>query len=378
ETHEAVRKILNIQGQLFVFSESNAYIAAGKYPQMTFRKVKWTRSEPEQRVTLIDLFFHLHDGRVWGLPGKLLFDFVGFIIVFLSFGAFYVWYFPNQMRRLKKRKIKVDVQKRSSAFRFFYKYHLKLGIWLAFVMLLIAGTGFFMRPPVLVLIAEGSAPAWMYPGILPQNPWQKKIHNVLYDPVEKELIVSAADGIWTGPADFNRPFVRRKLNTPLFVMGPTVFKAYGVGGYLIGSFNGLYHLERATNQPVDMINGGYVENWSNVMPADYMVTGYFKSPDGTEYVNTHEKGLIRLPVGSKSKQVRFKMPEALRTEYRMSLWNFMFELHNGRIFKDWIGGIYILLAPVGSLLFILIILSGIYDWIILWHIKRKTKRERLV
>ncbi|HEM48990.1 MAG TPA: PepSY domain-containing protein [Caldithrix sp.] len=374
---EALRKILTIQNNLVVITESNAYISAGRYPKFDFQKINWSRSEPDRRVTLIDLFFHLHDGRVWGLPGRLLFDFAGLIIIFLSFGAFYIWYFPNRMKRLKKKNIKFDVRNKSWAFRFFYKYHLKLGIWMAVILFIIGGTGFFMRPPVLALIAEGRVPAWMYPGLLPENPWEKKVHNALHDPVENKILISTADGIWEGPADFNKPFVKRELNAPVFVMGPTVFETYGTGGYLIGSFNGLFHLERSTNRPVNMLNGNYTSEWSNVQPAEYMITGYFKTPSGKEYITTHDQGLLPLSFQFQSNNKRFVMPKEMIRDYRTPLWNFMFELHNGRIFKDWIGGIYILLVPLGSLLFILIILSGVYDWLILWQIKRKTRRVKL-
>ncbi|MEJ2544074.1 MAG: hypothetical protein P8Y99_08395, partial [Calditrichaceae bacterium] len=87
---------------------------------------------------------------------------------------------------------------------------------------------------------------------------------------------------------------------------------------------------------------------------------------------------MSLSLDYNSNKNRFVMPKELNRDYRMSLWNFMFELHNGRIFKDWIGGFYILIAPLGSLLFVLIILSGVYDWLILWQIKRKTRRNNLI
>ena len=374
---EAVRKILTIKNNLVIITESNAFIKAGSFPNFDIQKINWTRIEPDRRVTLIDLFFHLHDGRIWGLPGRLLFDFAGLIIIFLSFGAFYIWYFPNRIRRLKKKKIKFDVQNNSWAFRFFYRYHLKMGIWIAVILFIIGGTGFFMRPPVLALITDGSVPRWMYPGMLPQNPWEHKIHDALFDPIENKLIISAADGIWTGPADFSKPFTKSELNAPIFVMGPTVFEAYGQGGYLIGSFNGLFHLERSTNCPVDMLNGNYLSEWSNIQPADYMITGYFKTPSGKEYISTHEQGLMAIPLNVQSESKRFAMPKEVRYEYRMPLWNFMFELHNGRIFKDWLGGFYILIVPLGSLLFVLIIFSGVYDWLILWLLKRRTRIRKL-
>lgn len=373
---EAVQRILKVKDRLLVFTKSNAYLASSEYPDFQFQKVEWLRHEPDRRVTLVDLFFHLHDGRIWGLPGKLLFDLAGFVIIFLSISAFYIWYFPNKMRYFKKRKKTLDVARQSKFYRVFLKYHLRLGIVMAVILFIIAGTGFFMRPPFLALIAGGSVPASVYPGFLPKNPWQAKVHNVLYDPVEDQLIVNCSDGIWMGPADFSAPFVQQDLHVPLFVMGATVFEAYGQGGYLVGSFNGLFHWERSTSKPFDLMRGEYARDWSNVRPDDYMVTGYFESPHGEKFITTHEQGLIALP-GQKTDPNRFKMPQALKHNWRMPLWNFMFELHNGRIFKDWIGGYYILLVPLGALLFLLIIISGVFDWFFLKLLKRKLNKKAL-
>jgi len=377
DMREAVRKILPVKDDLMVFTESNVYVRKGNDSDFRFKKMNWSRFEPEQRVTLVDLFFHLHDGRVWGFPGKLLFDFAGIVLFFLSVSAFYVWYFPNKMKRYKRKKLNINVQKKSKPFRFFHKYHRKLGIWFALILLIIGVTGFFMRPPVLAIIANGSVPASMYPGILPENPWEKKVQNALYDLVEDRLIISATDGVWIGSPDFSKPFVKEELNVPIFVMGPSVFDAYGLGGYIVGSFNGIFHLERATGKPVDMLTNKYINKWSNVRPGEFMVTGFFRTPEGDEYITSHKQGLVSLNKTDLNRDNRFLMPGQLKSEYRMSLWNFMFELHNGRIFKDFVGGLYILLVPLGSLMLVLITLSGVYDWIFLKMLKLKIKNRKL-
>ncbi len=145
-------------------------------------------------------------------------------------------------------------------------------------------------------------------------------------------------------------------------MGPTVFDTLGHGGYLIGSFNGLFHLERATGKPIDMLTGKEAKNISNVRPAKKMITGYFKTPEGEEFITTHEQGL--LPIGESKLKGRFRMPEQMESNCRMPLWNYMFEIHNGRFFKSLIGPLYILLVPFGSLFFFIVTLTGIYDWFI--------------
>lgn len=372
EKRQAVRKIVTVGERLLVFSESAVFEAEQTFPDFRFRKIHWMKDEPQKRVSLVDLFFHLHDGRVWGLPGRLLFDLGGLVIIFLSISAFYIWYFPKYKRFRKKRGADITGYRKAKGYRFFLRYHLRLGIILAFILLIIAVTGFFMRPPLLALIAEDSIPAKFYPGILPENPWHKKVHNALYDPVEGRIIVNCSDGNWSGPADFSEPFRRMDLNVPVFVMGATVFEAFGSGGYLVGSFNGMFHLERSTGKAYDLIRSAYKNSWSNVRPDEFMVTGFFKSPGGEAFITTHEQGLLSLP--GEKQAVPYEMPEELALTYEMPLWNVLFELHNGRLFKDLIGGFYILLVPLGALLFILIILSGIFDWTFLESRKWKTKK----
>jgi hypothetical protein len=142
-------------------------------------------------------------------------------------------------------------------------------------------------------------------------------------------------------------------------------ESFGDGGYLVGTFNGIYHLERATGQAVDMITSEVANTWSNVRPGKFMVTGYYQTPEGNPLITTHEQGLLQLSGGASLKGNRFSMPNQLLVEFRMPLWNYLFEIHNGRFFKGILGGIYILLVPLGSLLFVMITLSGIYDWIYL-------------
>ena len=74
-----------------------------------------------------------------------------------------------------------------------------------------------------------------------------------------------------------------------------------------------------------------------------------------------------------------RVPKALTRNLRVPLWNYVFEIHNGRFFKDAIGGLYILIIPLGSALLVLITLSGIYDWVYLKvtpRSPRSASRER--
>lgn len=358
EEREPVKKILAVKNNIIVFTPSRAYESAMTKGELTFSEIALPRSEKDNRITLVKLFFDLHSGKVWGLPGKLLFDLAGLVIIFLSVTAFYIWFYPHAKRKNGERQ---NGQKNGlNLFKKLSRQHNLIGIWSGVILLIIGATGVFMRPPLLVVIGEGTVPEALYPSVERPKPWEEKIQNALYDSVEGNIIIAATDGFWSEPADFSKPFVKRDMSAPVFVMGATVLEPYGSGGYLVGSFSGIYHQERATGEAIDMLTGERAGEISSVMPGDFMVTGYFKTPQGEEFITTHEQGLI--PLNGARTDGRFNMPSELVDGYEMPLWNFLFELHNGRIFGDLIGNWYILLVPLGSILFVLVVLSGIYDW----------------
>ncbi|MFP4527471.1 MAG: PepSY-associated TM helix domain-containing protein [Candidatus Kapaibacterium sp.] len=360
---EDFKKVMIAGDRLLAFSEN--FIYQSGFDNIDFKKIETSRHEPDKRITLIDLFFELHGGHAWRLPGRLLYDLAGIVIIFLSISAIYIWIFPRKWK--PKFLQKPDFRR---LFKYFFKYHLKLGIIFAFVIFLIAGTGLFMRPPLLVALIGGSIPAEYYPGIRHDNPWHSRIRNAMHDPHENRIIIDATDGYWTAPDDFSAPFRKSEPPVAIFPMGATVFLTLEGGDYLIGSFLGLFRIDRESGEITDKIAGGEAKIGSSARPGDNLVTGYFRFGD-EEYVNTHYSGLLSL----NGETDKFQMPREMSESYRMPLWNFMFELHNGRIFNDIIGGWYILVIPLGSLLFLLIALTGVFDWIVI-KLKRRAARNQ--
>lgn len=356
EGHREVKKILKIGNRLVLFTDSSAWSSDGfsrpyRFAENPLKREGETRAE---RVSLVRLFFDLHGGHAWGLAGRVLFDLMGLLIVFLSLSAFYIWYYPKKWKRRKP-----DAPGGRKAYGFFYRYHLKLGIWAAVIFLLIGVTAFFMRPPFLAVIAMGDVDRAVYPGAFPDNPWDGKIHNALYLEEKGEVLIEASDGVWAGGSSLNDEFRKTRLPVLVFVMGATVFEADPAGGVLLGSFNGLFHLP-GDGRAVDKLSGKTVRFVSPVRPADQMIAGYFRTPAGEEFITAFDQGII--PLNGAPLNGRFSQPPELSRDRRLPLWNYMFELHNGRIFKDLIGGAYILVIPLGAFLFILITLTGIYDW----------------
>ncbi len=361
-------KTLRVDSLTLAFSENAIYELKNVEGEYSLEKLKTKRDEPEKSITLIDLFFELHGGKAWGLPGKLLYDASGILIIFLSVSAFYMWYFPKKKRTNRTKKSK-------KMFKVFTKYHLKLSIWFAVIFLLIGGTGLFMRPPMLAILVGGEIPAKYYPGLKHASPWHKKIRNAMYDSQKDMIYVDATDGFWSAPANLSESFVESQPPAPIFPMGATVFRRNEDGNLLIGSFLGLFSVENGTGEIKDAMTGNRAGKIKSIRPGENMVTGYFKTPGGEEYLNTHYKGLISL--GDRNDDKRFAMPAEMSQDFRMPLWNYLFEIHNGRFFQGILGDFYILLVPLGALLFVTLVLTGIYDWVYLKVIrKRKMRRNK--
>jgi len=352
-----VKKVLKIGERIVLFTPSAAWESVTGDGGSGFTRIGLKREgeEKAERVSLVRLFFDLHGGHAWGMAGRVLFDIIGLLIIFLSVSSFYIWYFPKKWKRNRGGRAR---QKKTHGW--FYKYHLRLGIWAAVILLLIGGTAFFMRPPFLAVIAMGDMDASFYPGKFPDNPWDQKIHSALHLVERKQVMIEAADGMWIGDDSLKGEFRKTRAPVLVFVMGATVLEEYHEGGYIVGSFNGLYHIS-GRGPARDLVNGKPVRFVSPVRPAEKMISGYFRTPAGEEFIAAFEQGVV--PLKGASLKGRFRQPEELTRDNRLPLWNYMFELHNGRIFKDLIGNGYILIIPIGSFLFVLITLTGIYDWI---------------
>ncbi|MCK5861871.1 MAG: PepSY domain-containing protein [Candidatus Hydrogenedentes bacterium] len=354
--HEAspVRSILHIKNNIVVFTASHAYQSPIS-DTLTFKPITLQCIEKEVKVPLPQFFFVLHHGKIWGLPGRLLFDCAGLLLIFFSVSGLYMWYFPW---RKKRRASAVTPHITSRTYSFFMRYHIKLGIWVAAIFLVIGVTGLFMRPPLITVLMGKNVPRSLYPASWPSNPWHDSINNALYNPMDNTITIETTS-FWQGPADFSQPFKAIDFPIDTGPMGSTVFECDDRGTYTVGSFVGISQLEYATATVTDIIKDAPY-NTPKSGPFDFMVGGYFKTPSGESFVIGFKEGIKG--IGSSSTQKRFTMPDTVLKRYRMPLWSYLFEIHNGRIFRDYIGAFYILIPMVGAFLFLIIILTGIYDW----------------
>lgn len=367
DNNEPIVKILALPHSLVLVSKSAFYVS--EYTKtLSFKKVVPNKKETEQNVSLITIFFALHDGSIWGLPGKIIWDIAGIIFFFLCVSAFYVWYYPKKWKRKYKRKKKKTSTSEKTKHKFFLKYHKKLGWYASIILLIIVITGMFLRPPLIMAIFKAHINKKWYPAIKNPNPWHHKIRNALYDSQSYKIVLDCSDGIWAGNLQNNITFEKQNIPISVFAMGATVFEEEKPNTWLVGSFGGLSRYNTLTQKSESVLQ--IKKTKGRGMPGSLLVTGYIKAPNGENYVLGHYKGLCNLKGNEQTNAI--KMPNSIKQNYKMPFWNFLFEIHNARIFKSILGGFYMLVIPLGGLLSLLILLSGIFDY---WNTKLKTNKR---
>ncbi|MDP2722694.1 MAG: PepSY-associated TM helix domain-containing protein [Bacteroidales bacterium] len=360
---EPVQKILFKADTCIVVTKSAFYTTENNNLN-GFTRIVPGKAAEEEHILMFRAFLELHDGSIWGLPGKLLWDIAGLILFFLCFSAFYVWYYPKKWRRNYKRKnihtSKTEKKRRS----FFLRYHKKLGWYAAILLIIIFFTGIFLRLPLLITIAQSSLAKKYYPAWKHKNPWHEKINNALFNSQNNRLMLECTDGLWAGDISGQLVFEKMHLPVPIFAMGATVFEEESPDNWLIGSFAGLFRFSLSNSRGISLLSLKTESNRGR--PSSVLVTGYVAGFNNTNYVLDHYKGLC--DVDGTPQPTVLPMPAEIKQNFRMSLWNFLFELHNARIFQGAIGGFYILIIPLFGMISLLILMSGVFDY---WYVKLK-------
>ncbi len=345
--------LLQVEQQILAFTDSAAFKAEFNGEAPVFTALALPRATGSStRTPLFRWLRKVHDGSIFGLPGRLLVDSVGLLLIFLSLSGLLIWY----VSRRKRRRGKTILSGRIFAFNF--RWHLRLGIFGALFIAVTTLSGAFAHPPLLLTIARLQVPTSLMPQAISANPWAEKIQRAAYLKSRKRLIIATKQGLFSGPLDGKRNFLRLPDTLPIHGMGALVFESLGQDKLLIGSFSGLY-LWDTTDQIVMQLKAkaqGNTPDWGRPI----MATGVAIYQGEPILAIDYESGLK--PLRQRVKLVP-AMPNRLREQGRISLWHALFELHNGRIFEQYIGPFYWFITPAGGLIFSLIILSGILLWL---------------
>ncbi len=350
--HDSFNDLYVKDDTLYVVMRS--YIYRSKAPYKLFERIKL--KEPENYSNQVSLFrtiWVLHSGELFGMIGKLFVDFLGLLIIVLVLTGLIITFWKIPIKRRKKQK--KDNRKLKKFWNVSLKWHNKIG-YIPFVLLMVlAVTGWFLRPPLLIAIVRAKVNPVPFSILDSPNPWHQKIRNLRYDNTTSEWLLYSSNGFYQF-RDFNNTPIRLKEQPPVSVMGINVWKEYNDSTWILGSFSGLYQWNKQSGEVYDMItNKPYVKKRTMGRPTfTNLVSGYSSDFSCGNMVFDYHKGASLIHSDKKPIQ----MPEFIKEKSRMSLWHFSLELHVGRIYKDLFGAFAPFFIFFSGLFFVFILLSG--------------------
>jgi len=348
----AIVALIRRGNDLLLFTEQQCLISPmGTHFEFRPHPLLYAQADLPSTVPLSRWLLALHSGAVLGLPGRLFVDAAAAILVFLCLSG--LWLCPTSRRFLPPVPgIKLP---------FWWRNHLQLGIRSVLFLLLITLSGVVIRPPFSALIKDCRiARSSMI--FHPDDSRRPRIDRVALSADHSEILIATRDGLFGGPADLNTPLRRRSVAAPISAMGVNVLYSLQDGRWIIGSFAGLYLWDEKQRC------------------ASALITPASRRPLVTALI-THERRPVafvdyrdgprpcRLPDTDDTPQP-IHFPVALG-ELSVPLRHILFELHNGRILRQWLGIWYTALIPLGGGLLCLVLTSGVYDW---WSRTSTTKK----
>jgi hypothetical protein len=308
------------------------------------------------KASLFKTLWLLHSGEIWGSVGKLIVDIFGLAILIISLTGLMLFIFPKWLkrRREKKRENAKLVSVRNTNLH----WHNRLGwIFIPF-LIFVTITGMFLRPPLLITIANSTVSPIPGTVLCSPNPWYDKLRRVLYDDQQHIFLFSTNDGIFFTDENFREPMRRLMNEPPVSVMGCNVLEKKSESSYLVGSFNGLFLWNPLTGKLIDYISGNPYEAPEVAGPpiSKDMIDGWVIDKSGNEIYFDYNRGV--LPI--RNNMLFGEMSDEIVQKSPISLWNLSLEVHTGRIFKSILGIFYILYVPLAGICILIVLISGFF------------------
>lgn len=369
------------------FVQYGEIVKIGKSSSETYRvesKIIPAPKKYEPKTTLFKLVWHLHSGEFFGLPGKLVVDAIALVLIVLSITGILLFILPYGIRRAKKLAAKARMKRLGKQFAWNMKWHNKIGYVTIVLTLWIAITGMCLRPPLMVPLVLSKLPQAVGED---GNVWQDKLRAIRWDAVQGDWLVSTSEGFLRVDEDFSQaPKMLPDDECPkLSPMGVTVWESDGKGGWIVGSFRGIYRwnpVNHSLNQILDYFTGKPSDETSMIPISDNLVCGYsedflggkplvFDFAKGVEDAKGQAVALCNdEPKTSRNEE---SMSDLICETAPMSLWNVALELHVGRCYSPFLGPLSDLFVFLSGLLITLVLLSGY----IISHRRRKKAQARL-
>jgi len=361
-SEERIVKVLSKGDSLLVMTRSNLLVSTIREGIDNFKRISVpTGSDDDGKTGLFKTLWVIHSGEIYGMIGKLIVDAIGIVFIILCITGLIYFFVPYRLNRLKDeiRKLRLKRLNRNTL-----RWHNSLGSWVILILFLTTLTGMFLRPPLLIPIANSRVEKIPYTELDNPNPWFDRFRDILWDVSKNRWMVATSEGIYGADEQFStilKPFVNQP---PVSVMGINVFRQKAPGKFLVGSFSGIFLWEPETGKVWDYFTKMPYRNTGRGAPfGELSVAGYVK-----EILFDYMGGAISLSGGK-----RFpSMPEEITEKSPISLWNTALEIHTGRIFQPILGDFYILVVPVVGLFALEISVVGFLAW---WLARRRRRQK---
>ena len=334
---------------LVVLSRSFVYTALPPYTTFKCIQVQAPKGY-DGKVTAFRTVWLLHSGELFGMAGKLVVDAIAIILVLLCVTGFVFWLRPK-----RKTLLLTSLQ-----------LHDKIGRYTIILTLLIALTGWCLRPPVMIALVLNKIPALPGTTLRSENPWNDKLRMVRYDEAAHDWLLSTSEGFYSlnlGMASHVGTASVRKITSapPVSVMGLNVLQKDGKGRWLCGSFSGLFVWDRQHAKAIDYFTGKPAPKKSGApfgqkaiagLSQDFETVPNLKEPRAAKQVaskhDASQTETVPIVTAEYYEGTSAIAQPASMNQLPMSLWNVALEVHSGRIF---IGSIatYVFIFVMGIL-----------------------------
>jgi len=318
------------------------------------------------KIGLFKTIWVIHSGEIYGDAGKLIVDFFGIIFAIMSITGIIFFTFPRFIKRRKKKQ--KSVRRHLNTLRRSLNWHKTIGWSLGVFLFFTAFTGMFLRPPLLIPIADAQVSKIPFTELDTPNAWFDKLRRIIYKPENNTYYIATIEGLFYSDDNFKSELKQIPINVPISVMGINVFEFNDNGRLLVGSFNGLFELDLHRNTFIDYVTKKpYVVSSSRGGSpiGEHMAAGYSNDFPAEVYFD-YNKGLSTLV----DSDFALEMPSEIK-QSRISLWNTALEMHTARLFKFAFGELYILFIPLFGFSVLFVIVSGA---VVVYRQKKRRKR----
>jgi hypothetical protein len=324
-----------------------------------FQIIKLPKPENyDNKVGLFKTLWVIHSGEIYGVAGKLFVDLVALIFILLSVGGLILFFSKKGLKKKKSDKTIRDKFKKT--YKWNLKWHKRIG-WITSLFLIgTTLTGIFLRPPLLIAIANARVTKIPLTELDTPNPWFDMLRRIIYIPNEQAFLVSTSEGFYSFESNFKNQAKRFNIQPPASIMGVTVLEDMGNQNLMVGSFEGLFRWNYATGDVFDLIKMEPYTRLTQIGPpiGDYKVSGFSADFHNQPVVFDYDQGALSIGYGAKVSI----MPENIIDNSPLSLWNLAQEVHTGRIYGVFLGMFYILVVPLGGILVLFTLITGIIIW----------------